>query len=763
MDYYVGKDFGKILKRNALQMRRMMLKMNTDCMRVYDRNLESLPITVDLYGPYVRITDYSDGGLSNEEQWDVCDIASRMLYVEPQFVIFHERRKRQGKEQHNVIDDTSIECVVYEQGLSFKVDLTKRIDTGLFLDQAVARDGVRAIANGLDVLNLFSYTGSFSVYAAAGGAKSVTSVDLSATYSEWCEKNLAANGFSGGAYPCISQDAGEYIRKAVKERKIFDLIIFDPPSFSNSRKMEHDFDVQRDYVHYIRLLNGLLVNGGKLLFSTNLGLFRFENGRIHGYDVREITRDVAAPGFSTKKNSLRSWILDKNQDVKAPLEEEVRVSLAADEQTEDMGTDKVEASAPVKAKKPTKAKKSAKVDEPVEAVVADEPVEAVLADEPVKAKKSTKAKKSAKADEPVEVAVAQPADAETVVTEEPVDEPVVDLGAQEVEDEDDEFDLADFEDDSDDSVFEDDDEDDEEDDMLVLNWDEDDSELDGDETEELEDESDTLQNFDGKNAAARRYERRHPGEVYKKDESSEAVAQEPKKAADDRPSSDRPYNSDRPRGDRPSDRDRSRSDRPQGDRPYDRDRAPRTFDRDRPQGDRDRAPRTFDRDRPRSDRPFDRDRPPRTFDRDRPRSDRPFDRDRPQGDRPYDRDRAPRSFDRDRPQGDRPPRTFDRDRPQGDRPFDRDRAPRSFDRDRPPRRFDNERPMGDRPYDRDRPVGDRPPRRFDNDRPGSDRGPRPERTGGPKPYGFDKFKPTRTRGEDESFFWVDDDKKKDDK
>jgi len=131
-------------------------------------------------------------------------------------------------------------------------------------------------------LNLFSYTGSFSVYAASGGAKSVTSIDLSSTYTQWCEKNLAANGFSGGAYPCVSQDAGEYIRNAVKERRKFDLIIFDPPSFSNSRKMEHDFDVQRDYIHFIRLLNGLLVDGGTLLFSTNLGKFRFEKGRIRG-------------------------------------------------------------------------------------------------------------------------------------------------------------------------------------------------------------------------------------------------------------------------------------------------------------------------------------------------------------------------------------------------------------------------------------------------------------------------------------------------
>ncbi|MDD3823673.1 MAG: class I SAM-dependent methyltransferase, partial [Sphaerochaetaceae bacterium] len=315
-------------------MRRLMLRQETDVMRVYDRNLVELPISVDLYGPYARITDYGDQDLDDDELDRVRDIASRMLYVEPAKVVYHYRKKRQGKEQHDLQEDDSLLVTVKENGLEFLVDLTKRIDTGLFLDQMVSRLAIREKSAGLHVLNLFSYTGSFSVYAASGGAKSVTSIDLSSTYTQWCEKNLAANGFSGGAYPCVSQDAGEYIRNAVKERRKFDLIIFDPPSFSNSRKMEHDFDVQRDYIHFIRLLNGLLVDGGTLLFSTNLGKFRFEKGRIRGYDVREITRDIAAPGFSARKNTLRSWILEKIDDVKVPLEEEVRIVAPTEEVVE---------------------------------------------------------------------------------------------------------------------------------------------------------------------------------------------------------------------------------------------------------------------------------------------------------------------------------------------------------------------------------------------------------------------------------------------
>ncbi|NCU27834.1 hypothetical protein EOM86_14135, partial [Candidatus Nomurabacteria bacterium] len=230
---------------------------------------------------------------------------------------------------------------VRENGLHFLVDLTKRIDTGLFLDQVIARESLRTISAGKKVLNLFSYTGSFSVYAAVGGAAEVVSVDLSSTYTQWCEKNLDANGFSGGAYPCVSQDAAEYIRKAVKERRKFDIIVLDPPSFSNSRKMEHDFDVQRDYIYFINLLNGLLVTGGKLFFSTNLGGFRFEKRNIHGYEIREITREVAAPGFSVKKSSLRSWILEKKEDVKLALDQELTKTVPATEEVVEQAVEAV--------------------------------------------------------------------------------------------------------------------------------------------------------------------------------------------------------------------------------------------------------------------------------------------------------------------------------------------------------------------------------------------------------------------------------------
>lgn len=176
---YEAKDFGKILKKNAQALRHELLTQGTDCMRVYDRNLQAFPVTVDLYGKYARVTDYGEEAMDEETKEKALDICSRMLYLDKANVIYSYRAKREKGEQHEKSDSEPVITEVKENGLTFTVDLASYTDTGLFLDHAVTRQMIRERSNGCDVLNLFSYTGSFSVYAAAGGAKSVTSVDLS--------------------------------------------------------------------------------------------------------------------------------------------------------------------------------------------------------------------------------------------------------------------------------------------------------------------------------------------------------------------------------------------------------------------------------------------------------------------------------------------------------------------------------------------------------------------------------------------------------
>ena len=321
MEFY-EKDFGKILKANALKQRRMMLQYGTDCMRVYDRNLEQFPVTVDLYGKYARITDYSVDGMEEAMRETCCDIVSRMLYVQSDHVVFYHREKRIGREQHETLSEVSVKTLVKENGLTFTVDLTRHIDTGLFLDHAVTREWVRENCQGLSVLNLFSYTGAFSVYAAAGGAASVVSVDLSGPYTQWAKENLKANGFEGDLYPCVQMDALRFVERELAKGSKYQLIVFDPPTFSNSHKMDGDFDVQRDHAKWLWLLNGLLVQGGRVVFSTNLGSFRLDERKVHGYAIEEVSREVAAPGFTKKTGTSRTWLLTKMEEA-GPLPEDI--------------------------------------------------------------------------------------------------------------------------------------------------------------------------------------------------------------------------------------------------------------------------------------------------------------------------------------------------------------------------------------------------------------------------------------------------------
>ena len=707
MEQFVVKDFGKHLKRNALHTRRIMKEFDTNVMRVYDKNLSELPITVDMYASYARITDYSDFPFSSEEEKLICDIVSRNLYVEPDKVIYHKREKRETGEQHSLLQDESLFVTVKEHGLSFIVDLTKRIDTGLFLDQMITRKSLMDSCKNLDVLNLFSYTGSFSVYAAKGGAKSVVSVDLSATYCSWCEKNLENNGFSGENYKVVNMDALSFIAAEKLSGNRYDIIIFDPPSFSNSRKMKNDFDVQRDYLSVITSLQSLLVSKGTILFSTNLSSFNFDKRKFKGYQVKEITKENAAPGFSVKKNSLRSWILEKKNEGTAPEELQERneeVSLENNGNVIapiiDLSTEKHDADI----EKFLQEELLSTEEDATEVLEDDE--EVAIDTDANDDSKNTKQRRYERR-HPGEVATPR------AKREESEDTSIKETPKKES------------------AMFIDD-----------LQWDSNGMPSRRIDKEEHSQESD------------RPYSRPSDRDTRSYDRDRRPSSGE-RRPYGDRPAENRDGRSfDRDR--KPFDRDRRPSSgerRPYGDRPaenrdgrsFDRDRKP--FDRDRrpssgerrPYGDRpaeNRDGRSFDRDR----KPFDRDRRPSSGER-RPYGDRPaenrdgrsFDRDR----KPFDRDRRPSSGER-RPYGDRPAenrdgRSFDRDRKPFDRerrPFDRDRRPssdrpdnregRSFDRDRKP--FDRER----KPFDRDRrPSSDRPDNRegrsFDRDRKPFDR------------------------------------------
>ena len=316
MQEFEKKDFSKLLKHGALEGHRWMKNTDSTCVRVYDRNLQSFPLTIDFYGPYALVTDYSNDGFTDEDRTVTEDLISRFLYVENSRIIWKARKKREGREQHEKGEE-SLRVSVKENGLLFETELLTYTDTGLFLDQAETRARVMSISQSMKVLNLFSYTGAFSVYAAAGGADTVVSVDLSNVYTAWARKNLEQNGYlDEKKYHAVQSDAAAYLDEAYKRGERYDIVIFDPPAFSNSHKAG-DFDVQKDYTAYLSRISRILSDGGVVVFSENLKDFRFAKNYLKPYwKTLEITEEVRAQGFSAKRSGLRVWMLKKTAEMK---------------------------------------------------------------------------------------------------------------------------------------------------------------------------------------------------------------------------------------------------------------------------------------------------------------------------------------------------------------------------------------------------------------------------------------------------------------
>ena len=316
LEEFEKKDFQKILKHNALEAHRWMKETDSSAVRVYDRNLGAFPVTVELYNEYARIVDYSVPPMADDDVTVMKDIVSRFLYIEHDRILYLARKKREGREQHEKTDE-SLAVEVRESGLTFECELLKYVDTGLFLDQVNTRRMIQGMSRSMRVLNLFAYTSSFSVYAAAGGAESVTSVDLSNVYCQWSRRNLSRNGFlDEGKYSVVASDARAFLEDAIAAGRVYDIVIFDPPAFSNSHKAD-DFDVKKDYLGFLHMISKVLAEGGVCLFSENLAGFEFDSRLLKPYwKIRELSQEAMAQGFSSKRSSLRIWLMKKTAEMK---------------------------------------------------------------------------------------------------------------------------------------------------------------------------------------------------------------------------------------------------------------------------------------------------------------------------------------------------------------------------------------------------------------------------------------------------------------
>lgn len=290
----------KLYKHKGKEARRMKLA----AFRLYDQDLPEFPFCIEFYGPDLYVAEYHRRhGMTDEEHEDWLEgsirVMEEVLGVSKEHIFLKLRRRKPGRlGQYQRIDHSGNEKIVEENGLQFLVNLHDYLDTGLFLDHRLTRQRVREEAKGKKVLNLFAYTGSFSVYAAAGGAAEVTTVDLSNTYLDWAKRNMSLNGFTGENYFFIQADVLQWLEKAPPAT--YDLIVLDPPTFSNSQRMKDILDIQRDHPAIIQSCLKLLSPNGVIYFSTNARNFVLEKEKINAMSIKDITKATTPFDFEKK-------------------------------------------------------------------------------------------------------------------------------------------------------------------------------------------------------------------------------------------------------------------------------------------------------------------------------------------------------------------------------------------------------------------------------------------------------------------------------
>lgn len=291
----------KVYRHLSKQARRLQVS----CYRLYDHDLHEFPFCIEFYGEKLYVAEYKrQHGMTEEEhdEWieKSLTVMTEVLSVPKENIFLKLRQRKPGRlGQYQKYDEIQHEFIVEENGLKFIVNLSDYLDTGLFLDHRITRQMVREQCAGMKVLNLFAYTGSFSVYAAAGGATEVVTVDLSKTYLAWAEKNLQLNGFANDAkFKYVHADVLQYLKKIPAD--YYDMIVMDPPTFSNSKRMDDILDIQRDHVALINDCLKGLKKGGVLYFSTNFRKFVLDKERIKATEIKDITKATTSFDFEGK-------------------------------------------------------------------------------------------------------------------------------------------------------------------------------------------------------------------------------------------------------------------------------------------------------------------------------------------------------------------------------------------------------------------------------------------------------------------------------
>lgn len=299
-------DFINRLGKNLKHQLKWAKRQNLVAWRIYDRDIPQFPFAIDVYGEHIHLQEYDTGWLmqpENYQQWldEVCEAVQFVVGFPKENIHLKQRIRQKGTAQYEKTGTNGNDFIVHENGRAFWVNLDKYLDTGLFLDHRNTRQKIGSIAAGKRFLNLFSYTGSFTVYAATGGAIYSETVDLSNTYLDWAKRNFQLNHMDLNVHQIVRADVFQYLVDAVKQNKQFDLIVLDPPSFSNSKKMLDILDIQRDQAKLIDGAMRLLAQDGILYFSNNLRSFTLDDAIEVRYAVKDISKQSIPDDFRNKK------------------------------------------------------------------------------------------------------------------------------------------------------------------------------------------------------------------------------------------------------------------------------------------------------------------------------------------------------------------------------------------------------------------------------------------------------------------------------
>ena len=311
-------DFRRRLAKRFKHIAKWARRQGIEAFRIYDRDIPEIPLVIDWYAGWLHAAEYERPHERTEIEHDVwldkmIEAAALELGVPVSQTFLKVRKRQRGGDQYEKVGERQAVLTVREGGLEFEVNLSDYLDTGLFLDHRQTRAMVRAESAGKRFLNLFCYTGSFSVYAAAGGAAETTSVDLSNTYLEWTRTNLAQNAFKdAGRHRTVRDEARAFLEHRAKRGEApFDLVVCDPPTFSRSAKSEVPWDVERDHADLLGLVAQNLAPGGVVYFSTNFRRFHLaEEPLAKLYTIREITRQTIPEDFRNERIH-RAWRMVK--------------------------------------------------------------------------------------------------------------------------------------------------------------------------------------------------------------------------------------------------------------------------------------------------------------------------------------------------------------------------------------------------------------------------------------------------------------------